>query len=109
MCEVKEKTWGKRAGAFMIKIVIIIRMIVISLLFSVFIIVNFTSFFSFTMIALIKILKGSSMWCSLLTNNKGKTMNRSHGDTLIEELGSNTEKRFIIICFVCFFLLRLLI
>jgi len=81
-------------------------MIINSVLFSVLFNVNLTSFLKFPRIARIVWLVG------FLTNHhffliiKGKTNSSIHAVENMEELGSNTENKFVIILY--FFLLGLL-
>jgi len=74
-------------------------MIINSVLFSVLFSVNLTSFLKFPIIARVVLLIG------FLTNHhfflmvKGKINNNTHAIESMEELGSNTENKFVIILY----------
>jgi len=77
-------------------------MTISSVLFSVLFNVNLTSFLKFLRVTRIVLLIGFLINHHFFLNIKGKTKSNNHAVESIEELGSNTENRFVIIlCFFC--------
>jgi len=103
--EVKEKILGNKAIKFINKIVVNINIIITSVLFSVFFIVNFTSFFMFIKIKLFNIEIGFFIFHIFMVVRIVTSVRVNQDMESILELGSKIENRFVII--LVFFLLML--
>jgi len=105
-CEVTENTCGYKARKFISRIMINDVMIINSVLFSVLFSVNLTSFLKFLINDEVTFLIGFLINHHFFLRTKGRTKISSHAMENGDELGSNTENRFVII--LCFSFLGLL-
>lgn len=99
MCLVGEKICGYKAKKFINKIVMNKVMIMASVDFSAFPKENFTSFLNVAMIFIIIFFVVFLIFHDLGLINTGPNSRILHAKENIEELGSNTENRFVIILF----------
>ncbi len=95
--EVGEKIWGYRAKKFMIRMETKAIMIINSVPFSVFPRENLTSFFKVATIFLKILFKGFFVFHIVTEIMEVDANITSHDILKIEELGSNTENKFLII------------
>jgi len=102
MWDVKEKMFGNKAIKFIIRIVVNMTIIIVSVLFSVFFIVNFTSFFIVARMVLFRIKVGFLVFHILIVVRIVKIRIVSQDRDIIVELGSKIENRFVIILVVFF-------
>src|SRR5882724_7168375 len=104
-CEVKENTCGYKARKFVIKISTNVDRITISTLFSGFIRLNLISFFMFARMWFIIFVWGGFIVQCFVVSMSVVRMNITQDIDKMEVLGSNTEKRLVIMMFVYFFCL----
>jgi hypothetical protein len=97
ICLVGEKIWGYKARKFIIRILKNKDIIIASVDFSVFPSENFTSFLNVAIIFPSVFFVLSLIFHILGVTNIGVTRTTSQAEDIKEELGSNTENRFVII------------
>ena len=101
-CEVTENTCGYRAKKFISRIIRKDVMIINSVPFSVLFNVKLTSFLKFPITAEIALLSGFLLNHTFFLRINGKIKNSVHAMDNTEELGSNTENKFVIILWFFF-------
>jgi len=96
-CDVGENTWGYNARKFISRIIKNASIIIVSLPFSFLFSVNLTSFLNVKIIFFVIFLIGLLIFHIELETIVTEIRTTTHAIEKIEVLGSNTEKRFVII------------